>query len=273
MAPAMDVVDSVNEHNPAQIKSENSKSVNVIQDMLSKLTVSSSQDEINASSNDLATFINGDIEEQAVPTHAIRMFKSQLADKKNTLARERALVAINSIASHSTVSPSIEPYLVSILPEVLKAVSDKQVQVKNAAEQTAFAIVKATNANAVKAVLPHIITSLRSAQKWPEKICGLKCIETLCASAPAQLALRVPDLIPIVSEVMWDTKPEVKKAAYGTMEKVTALIVNRDIEKFLPELVKCIAKPENVPETVHLLGATTFVTGKHSSKSMTRNVC
>ena len=54
---------------------------------------------------------------------------------------------------------------------------------------------------------------------------------------------------------MWDTKPEVKKAAYTTMEK--------DIERFIPELIKCIANPENVPETVHLLGATTFVTDVH----------
>jgi elongation factor 3 len=62
---------------------------------------------------------------------------------------------------------------------------------------------------------------------------------------------------------MWDTKPEVKKRAYGTMEKLCGLIVNKDIERFIPELIKCIAKPENVPETVHLLGATTFVTDVH----------
>ena len=59
---------------------------------------------------------------------------------------------------------------------------------------------------------------------------------------------------------MWDTKKEVKDHAYKTMEKICELIVNRDIERFIPELIKCIAKPENVPETVHLLGATTFVT-------------
>src|SRR5271156_1775318 len=62
---------------------------------------------------------------------------------------------------------------------------------------------------------------------------------------------------------MGDKKPEVKKKAYGTMEKVCGLIVNKDIEKFIPELIKCVAKPENVPETVHLLGATTFVTDVH----------
>ncbi|PYH80180.1 elongation factor 3, variant 2 [Aspergillus uvarum CBS 121591] len=133
------------------------------------------------------------------------------------------------------------------------------IPVKNAASAAAIAIVKGINGNAVKAVLPPILNSLQNAQKWQEKATALECIEALVESAPAQLSFRVPDLIPVVSEAMWDTKAEIKKAAYGTMEKVCGLIVNKDIERFIPELIKCIAKPENVSETVHLLGATTFV--------------
>jgi elongation factor 3 len=152
---------------------------------------------------------------------------------------------------------------VSSLPIILAAVGDKMTGVKNAAQAAAEAVVKAANPNAVKAVIPHLIYSLRNAQKWPEKMTDLKCIEILCSSAPAQLAFRVPDLVPVVSEAMWDTKPEVKKYAYSVMEKICALISNKDIERFIPELIKCIAKPEAVPETVHLLGATTFVTDVH----------
>lgn len=177
--------------------------------------------------------------------------------------RERALETIRAIASHSTVSPNVEPYLVVLLGPVLAAVGDKMSPVKVAAQAAAVSIVKAINPNAVKAVLPTIITSIRTAQKWAEKMSDLQCIEALVESAPVQLAVRVPDLIPVVSEAMWDTKAEVKKAAHTTMEKVCALIVNKDIDRFIPELIKCIAKPENVPETVHLLGATTFVTDVH----------
>lgn len=146
---------------------------------------------------------------------------------------------------------------------MLAAVGDKMNGVKVAAQTAAEAIVAAANPNAVKAIIPHISHSLETAQKWPEKMTDLKCIETLAASAPAQMAFRVPDLIPVISGAMWDTKPEVKKAAYATMEKICALISNKDIERFIPELIKCISKPENVPETVHLLGATTFVTDVH----------
>ena len=194
---------------------------------------------------------------------AVETLKKQLTNKKDANAREKALNAIAAIASHSSVSPAVEPYLVVLLGPSLAAVGDKMTGVKTAAQAAALAIVKAVNAHAVKAVLPAIINSLLHAQKWQEKMTALKCIEALVESAPAELSFRVPELIPVVSESMWDTKPEVKKAAYGTMEKVCALISNRDIEKFIPELVKCIAKPENVPETVHLLGATTFVTDVH----------
>ncbi|KAH0551368.1 translational elongation factor EF-1 alpha [Trichoglossum hirsutum] len=259
--PALDVMTTP--PSGAAAISENTKSVKVLDDLLSKLTVSKSQDEASAAASGLASFINGATEEHEAPTKTVEALKKQLANKKDAGARERALKAIQAIAQHSPVSPAVEPYLALMLPSVLAAVSDKITAVKNAAQTAAIAIVKAANANAVKAVLPPIIKSILSAQKWPEKMTGLMCVEALVESAPAQLAYRVPDLIPVVSESMWDTKPEVKKAAYGTMEKVCGLIVNKDIERFIPELIRCIAKPENVPETVHLLGATTFVTDVH----------
>ena len=194
---------------------------------------------------------------------AVEALKKQLANKKDAAVRERGLHAIRAIAQHSSVSPAVEPYLVSLLGPVLVAAGDKMTPVKTAAQAAAIAIVKAINPNAVKSVLPTIINSILTSQKWQEKMAGLQCIEALVESAPIQLAYRVPDLIPVVSESMWDTKPEIKKHAYGVMEKVCALIVNKDIDRFIPELIKCIAKPENVPETVHLLGATTFVTDVH----------
>ncbi|KAH0297296.1 ARM repeat-containing protein, partial [Aureobasidium melanogenum] len=246
-----------------QAKSENQQSLKVLEELLAKLNVSKAQDEINGVSQEIAIFINGDIEEEDAPTKAVATLKKALANKKDALARERACDAIKAIASHAEVSPAVEPFLVALLPAVLAAVGDKMVPVKNAAQAAALAITRMANANAVKALIPHFIESIHNAQKWQEKMTDLECIVALSESSPIQTALRVPDLIPIVSEAMWDTKNEVKKAAYSTMEKICSLIVNKDIDRFIPELIKCIAKPENVPETIHLLGATTFVTDVH----------
>jgi elongation factor 3 len=53
---------------PAQIKSANKGSIKVIEELLQKLSVSKEQADINSTSIDLATFVNGDIEEADAPT-------------------------------------------------------------------------------------------------------------------------------------------------------------------------------------------------------------
>ncbi|KAF7544856.1 hypothetical protein G7046_g9695 [Stylonectria norvegica] len=239
---------------------ENQQSIAVLDELFQKLTVSKDASSIRESANELASFINGRIEDQAVPTKIIEGLQKQLASKKDAGAREKAAIAIQAIASHAEVSASVEPYLVVLLPSILLAVGDKITAVKTAASGAVLAIAGALNANALKAALPAIMESIRTAQKWPEKMIALDFVDALVKNSPAQLAFRVPELIPVISEAMWDTKKEVKERAYTTMENLCKLISNRDIERFIPELIKCIAKPENVPETVHLLGATTFVT-------------
>ena len=66
MAPSVDVQEAA-APSAAAVKSENSKSMKVLEDLMTKLSVSKAQDEINATANEIATFINGDIEEGNAP--------------------------------------------------------------------------------------------------------------------------------------------------------------------------------------------------------------
>jgi elongation factor 3 len=61
MAPALDTM------SPAAV-SENQKSVKVLDELLQKLTISKTKDEATYAAENLATFINGPIEEHDVPT-------------------------------------------------------------------------------------------------------------------------------------------------------------------------------------------------------------
>jgi len=188
----------------------------------------------------------------------LEAIKKQLSSKKDAVAREHACVAIAHICGKD-LAPGIEPYIVSLLPNLLTAVGDKITAVKNAADEAVLRVIRAINPNAVKAVLPALTKSILSAPKWPEKMTALKSLDLLVKLAPSQTAVRLPELVPTVSGAMWDTKPDVKKMAKASMEKLCSLISNNDINRFIPQLISCIAKPENVPETVHLLGATVFV--------------
>ena len=64
--PALDVMD--NSPSGSAVISENTKSVKTLDELLSKLTVSKSQDEASTAANNLASFINGTIEEHEAPT-------------------------------------------------------------------------------------------------------------------------------------------------------------------------------------------------------------
>lgn len=67
MAPSVDVVEAVASSN-ANTKAENANAIKVLDELLSKLTVSKTQSETNAAAGNIASFINGDIEERDAPT-------------------------------------------------------------------------------------------------------------------------------------------------------------------------------------------------------------
>lgn len=54
--------------NAQNTKAENQKSVNTLDELLSTLNIAKTADQTSAAAGNLATFINGDIEEHDAPT-------------------------------------------------------------------------------------------------------------------------------------------------------------------------------------------------------------
>jgi elongation factor 3 len=61
--PAVERMDST----PAATAKETSKSVGVLEELIKTLSVSKGQDEANAAAGNIATLLNGPIEERSVP--------------------------------------------------------------------------------------------------------------------------------------------------------------------------------------------------------------
>ncbi|VBB78765.1 Elongation factor 3 (EF-3) [Yarrowia lipolytica] len=231
-----------------------------LSELFEKLSVSDSLESRLEAANNVATFVNqGDVIEHDVPNQLLAATKAKLNQKKDQAAVLNALQLLNSLATSSSVAPNVEPYLVEALTDVLAKAGDKDKQIQDAAAKTAKDIAQCITPRSVKFILPLIIESLVNTNKWPEKVAALECISILVTVARDQVALRMPELIPVLSEAMWDTKKEVKEQATATITKSTDTIDNKDIIKFIPALIACISKPTEVPETVHILGATTFV--------------
>ncbi|KAA8917209.1 hypothetical protein TRICI_000660 [Trichomonascus ciferrii] len=238
---------------------EKSQSVEVLNELFSKLMVAESQDDRSKAATSVAQFINGPIEEHDVPVKFFDDLKKALGDKKNQNGRLSALEAFAAIAGANEIAPAVEPLLVAHATDVLVLAGDKAKEVQTAATEAIKVLSKNVTPRAVKAILPHLTNSIANSNKWTEKVAALESISLLVDAARDQVALRMPELIPVLSEAMWDTKKEVKNGAHATMTKATDTIDNKDIEKFIPDLINCIANPKEVPETVEKLGATTFV--------------
>ncbi|KAK2460660.1 hypothetical protein APHAL10511_007130 [Amanita phalloides] len=184
-----------------------------------------------------------------------------LADKKSPASREGAADAIRSLVKGGAVK-ALEPIFVpsGIFPALLDSFADKIPAVRTSAVEAVREYALAMNPWGTAPVLLPLLHQIKSAGKWQVKIGALVVLDQLVSSAPVQTAKLMPDIVPVLAEAIWDTKADVKKAARDSLTKATALVSNKDIERFIPALIKALINPvEEVPNTIALLAATTFV--------------
>ncbi|KAG8997085.1 translational elongation factor EF-1 alpha, partial [Tulasnella sp. 427] len=207
-----------------------------------------------AQKNGPAAFVHADFAAAAVKA---------LNDKKSPAAREGAAKAISTFATKCPTA--IEPIVVnstekSVMATLLDTFADKLPAVAKAAIKAVKDLTSHMSPWATATLMPILLKQIKENGKYQVKVGCLEILDNLVAKAPAQVAKLTPDIIPVLSEAVWDTKAEVKKAAKETLTKTTSLVSNKDVEKFIPALIKALLNPvEEVPNTIMLLSATTFV--------------
>lgn len=111
-------------------------------------------------------------------------------------AREGALLAVHAMCQLAGAGG--EPYVVALLPLVLLANGSQAAPVRAAAADAGAAIARALNPHAVRVVLPEITTAVES-DRWRIKAGALEVMAILAESSPAQVALALPEIVPVVS--------------------------------------------------------------------------
>jgi elongation factor 3 len=178
-------------------------------------------------------------------------------NKKSPAHREGALLALGSIAN--TFGQAAEPFLIPSMPKVLELYSDKVVVVRQAADVASKAIMALPTRYAVRLLLPNLFHAIINS-KWQSKLGALELLAGLAQSAPQQISACLSEIVPVVSEAMWDTKDEVKASATKTITACFDVVGNPDLISSIPYLVGCINRPEEAATCIHNLAATTFVT-------------
>ena len=181
---------------------------------------------------------------------------ASLGEAKNVAAREGAIFVVHEL--HKLLGLHMEPFFMLMLPAIIERFDDKVKGVAGAAEACLMDFIQKVNPYAAATLLPHLFTGM-STISWKTKVGCLKLLGALAHTAPTQVGQLLPEIVPKVTENMWDTKPEVKQAAKSSLGECCTVIHNPDVQPVVPVLISANANPkENVSALDRLMG-TTFV--------------
>ncbi|WFD30075.1 translational elongation factor EF-1 alpha [Malassezia sp. CBS 17886] len=183
-----------------------------------------------------------------------------LGDKKNVAGREGACTLVLTLFDEG-VGHEVEPFIMEgLLTTLTEAMGDKEKTVRQKAEDALLLVIRNMSSYAVPQVLKVFLHQMRTAGKWQVKTGCIRLLEEMVQTNPAVVATNMTDIIPVMAEVIWDTKSDVQKASRAALTKLCALVSNKDIERFIPALIQSLIHPvEEVPKTIQLLSSTTFV--------------
>jgi len=177
--------------------------------------------------------------------------------KKDEDARKAAADKITELVAAAGVAE--EPMLIELLEVAITLAGDnKSKNVREAADAAMKAFPTKLSEFAVRAALKPIFVGFQS-QFWQSTTAALTLLDNFVDRNPKAVAACLPEIIPELAQVMVHMRDEVKEASTATMAKCGKCVGNIDIDPFIPTLIECIHKVDEVPECVHKLAATTFV--------------
>ncbi|POW07506.1 hypothetical protein PSHT_09926 [Puccinia striiformis] len=132
--------------------------------------------------------------------------------------------------------------------------------VGKAAEKAAKALIKLSQPEGVPKFIKVLFDILStSGVKWKTKSGALDLFSSLVKIGPDQVAERLGEIIPPLTQEMRDTKPEVSSAGQKAAMAVCGVLSNLDVLPFVPVLVNCMARPDTVPEAIKQLSANVWL--------------
>lgn len=152
-----------------------------------------------------------------------------------------------------------EPAIVGILLQLITWSTSNDEKLKTDTKESLFTLFKGMSVASAMVCIEELISIASTAKKWQEKVQCLECIQDLVNIVGKKSSNLLPELVPVLTDLMWSTKKAIKKSARKTIKRACKNIENKDLKPFIPELISAIENPEEVLECVHKLAATTFV--------------
>lgn len=172
-------------------------------------------------------------------------------------AREGCLLFIRALAE--IVGKTSEPFVVPLLAAALEECSSSSSSVRDAAEDTVTKIISIVNGHAVSSLVFPVLFEALQSPDWRVKACAMQKMVEVAEIHPRHVSRLLPKLVPVVTSQVWDTKPQVTKAAKAALLACCMTNINPDVAPAIPAVVDAICKPNDTSKAIDELKATTFV--------------
>ena len=172
-------------------------------------------------------------------------------------AREGCLLLIRALAE--LVGKAVEPFIVPLLAAALEECSSSSSFVREAAEDTCNSILQIVNGFAVPILVCPVLFEALHSPEWRVKTIALEKMAQCADLHPNHVSRLLPEIVPTLTSQVWDTKPQVTKAAKDALLACCNTNINPDVAPAIPAVVNAICKPNETVKAIDELKATTFV--------------
>lgn len=158
-------------------------------------------------------------------------------------ARQGALNAFELLSAR--LGLVFEPYVISVVPVLLKCFSNSSDHVREAAQEATKVVMGKLSAHGVKQMLNPILASLPEETQWKSRHEAIRLLGMMAHCAPKQLSACLPQIIPQLVESGSDPHPKVKESAKEAMGDISSVIRNPELASLSPVLLAAIGDPAN----------------------------
>ncbi len=110
-----------------------------------------------------------------------------------------------------------EPYIIRLLPLLLKGQGDPSPDVREAAHYASLALMGMLTGFGVKLVVPAVLKGLAETQ-WRSKEASIQLLGAMANCAPKQLSQCLPAIVPRLCEAFEDSHPKVQQAGRQALQ-------------------------------------------------------
>lgn len=175
----------------------------------------------------------------------IRNLIEAAEDKRDAVRRESVAYAFEYLSK--SLNKFFEPYVIEILPNILKNLGDSVPEVRDSTAEATKAIMANTTSYGVKKLIPVAVSNLDEIA-WRTKRGSVELLGNMAYLDPTQLSGSLSTIIPEIVAVLNDSHKEVRKSADESLKRFGKVIRNPEIQKLVPTLIKAIGDPTKYTE-------------------------